>query len=65
MKVVVIETHEESGVEWGLSFNGYNPDFQDYYKMPDKETAFRLMERLTKSSPITNNEPVTSPSNKF
>lgn len=65
MKVIVIETHEDNGVEWGISFTNNNPEPQDYFKLPDEETAFRLAERLAKSSPVTRNEPVASPSYKF
>lgn len=46
MKTIVIESHEENGVEWGISSNGSNPESKDYFKMPDKETAFRLSNLL-------------------
>lgn len=48
MSILVIESHEDIGVEWGISFNGYNPEPHDYFKMVDKETAFRLKEYLSK-----------------
>lgn len=60
--LVVIETEEE----WGLSFNGHNPEQENYFKMPDKETAFRLKEKLSaKFPPVTRNSPVSSPSDKL
>lgn len=46
MKVQVIETHEETGVEWGISFTDSNPEEKDYFVMPDEQTAFRLKEYL-------------------
>ena len=64
--IVIIESHEENGVEWGISFDGYNPNEADYFKLCDKETAFRLKEYLlTKHSPISLDEPVGSPGYKF
>ncbi len=56
MSIIVIETHEDTGVEWGISFNGYNPEPPDYFKMVDQETAFRIMEylnNLTVNSPVS------------
>lgn len=47
MTIVVIESYGETGVEWGLSFNGSNPQPEDYFKMLDKETAFRLKDYLS------------------
>lgn len=45
--VVIEEIDKNNDVEWGLSFGGNNPLSEDYFKMPDKETAFRLKERLS------------------
>lgn len=42
MRAHVIESVEENGTEWGISFTNNNPEAKDYFKMPDKETAFRL-----------------------
>jgi hypothetical protein len=56
MTIIVLESHEEMGVEWGLSFTGPNPESKDYFKMPDKETAFRLRDyllSLTKNTPVS------------
>lgn len=39
---VVIELHDEEGVEWGVSFAGPNPEEQDYVRMVDGPTAFKL-----------------------
>ena len=44
--VTVIEDVSENKTEWGISFTGNNPDTQDYFKMADKETAFRLEKYL-------------------
>lgn len=46
--VIVIETHNVDGVEWGISFNGYNPEEEDYFPMTDKDTAFRISDRLNR-----------------
>ena len=54
MQVFVIETYDENGnVEWGISFSDHNPEPEDYFKMPDKETAFRLRDRLTIYAPVS------------
>lgn len=45
--VTVIETHGNN-IEWGISFTGYNPEAKDYFKMADKDTAFRLKDYLNK-----------------
>lgn len=47
MNIQVIESVEKDGTEWGISFTDNNPDPKDYFKMPDKETAFRLKEKLS------------------
>ncbi|MFX0139129.1 MAG: hypothetical protein ACFFDN_36140 [Candidatus Hodarchaeota archaeon] len=44
--VQVIENIDEKGTEWGISFNGNNPEPTKYIKMPDKETAFSVMKQL-------------------
>ena len=49
----VIEEVEISGVEWGLSFDGSNPNEEDYFQMIDKETAFRLKDKLAHLFPPT------------
>lgn len=46
MTILVLEDHNETGVEWGLSFTNHNPEAKDYFPMPDKETAFRLKNYL-------------------
>lgn len=54
----VIERNEKGYVEWGLSFSGYDPSDEDYFKMVDKETAFRLLEKLSeKYPPFTGYDP--------
>jgi hypothetical protein len=44
--VQVIEMHDEDGVEWGISFDGPNPNEEDYFEMMDGESAFRLKYRI-------------------
>lgn len=44
--VVVIESHNGDRVEWGISFSGPNPGDEDYFAMPDEETAFKLASRI-------------------
>jgi hypothetical protein len=63
--IIVIESPEKSGTEWGISFDGPNPNQEDYFKMPDKETAFRLKDYLSEHSPVSLDESVGSPSAKF
>ena len=46
MIIQVIENIEENGTEWGISFTSPNPEAKDYFKMLDKETAFRLKKYL-------------------
>lgn len=43
---VLIETHNENNVEWGIGFNSPNPTKENYFQMIDKETATRLMNLL-------------------
>lgn len=42
----VLEEHDDDGVHWGLSFAGPTPTDADYFPMADRETAFRLAERI-------------------
>lgn len=47
MNIEVIETTSlTEKTEWGISFGGHNPEVEDYFKMPDEETAFRLKTKL-------------------
>lgn len=46
MKIIVIESHDADGTEWGISLTNHNPEPHDYFKMPDKETAFRIKQKL-------------------
>lgn len=45
--LTVIEFHTEEGVEWALSFGGNNPEEKDYFEVKDKDTAFRLKDKLS------------------
>jgi len=49
MDIQVIHT---DGEEWGISFNGPNPEPKDYFTMPSKDEAFRLRERIANSLPV-------------
>lgn len=46
MNIIIIESIEDEGTEWGVSFTDSNPEPQDYFKMPDEETAFKLKKYL-------------------
>lgn len=53
---------DDFSFEWGLSFGGLHPKDEDYFRMPDKETAFRLKDKLsTKFPPITFDDPSHGP----
>ena len=65
MEAIVIETVEQDGIEWGISLTNSNPEGEDYFPMINKETAFRIKERLAIHSPISFNEPFRLPSDKF
>ncbi len=41
-KTVVIEIQDENGVEWGVSFDGPNPEADKYVQCASKDDAFRL-----------------------
>lgn len=40
--LVVIENHEDYGVEWILSFSGSNPTLDESIKCVSKDEAFKL-----------------------
>jgi hypothetical protein len=61
MESLVLESIEEHGTEWGISITDPNPTPEHYFKMPDKETAFRVQELLTKLTPISLNYPIGIP----
>lgn len=50
-KVLVIESYDQGTEEWGISFTDHNPEAEDYFKMTDKQTAFRLKEYLNQQKP--------------
>ena len=53
--LVIIESYDKRmNVEWGLSFDGHNPSDEDYFKMINKEEAFRLKEKLSDKYPPFN-----------
>lgn len=56
-------TEGESDI-WGISVTDHNPKEEDFFEMP-KYTVFKLIEFLTKNSPISFNSPISRPSNKF
>jgi hypothetical protein len=42
MNSVIIETHNEDGVEWGVSLTDHNPKIENYIGCKDYESANRL-----------------------
>ena len=40
--MVVIETHEEDGVTWGVSIHGPNPEAEQFVKCRDKAHALQV-----------------------
>lgn len=54
--LIAIESFDVNGdVEWGLSFNGHNPDVDDYFKMTSKDELFRLINKLSSKYPPFSN----------
>lgn len=52
MKALIIENIDENGSRWSVSINGPNPEKDECFDVPDKETAERLqslLERCTSS----------------
>jgi hypothetical protein len=47
-QIELIETIDESGTEWGISFTDNNPKIEDYFKCQSKEEAIRLKLRIEK-----------------
>lgn len=45
-KVTVCEDHSKNPTEYGISFTGFNPEPEDYFKMTDEQTADRLCDYL-------------------
>jgi hypothetical protein len=46
MQAIVIETHNDATVEWGISLTDHNPTQDNYLPMPDRETAFKVADLL-------------------
>jgi hypothetical protein len=47
MKIQVIETSSNhKRTEWGISFTCNNPNPEDYFKMPNSATAFRIKKKI-------------------
>lgn len=46
---MLLESVEPDGVEWGVSFNGSNPQPEDYIACKDKDSAVRLFDKLSAS----------------
>jgi hypothetical protein len=46
--IVLIEAHEEHGVEWGVSFAAYNPASEDFVRCSDRTEAQKLYDILQK-----------------
>lgn len=57
---VLCETHGESGVEWGVSFQGSNPEEDKFVRCANRVEAEKLMqiiEKLGEPAPIASDEP--------
>jgi len=48
MNTVVIEQHNENGVEWIVSFTSSNPEGKDCVVMKNKEEAYKLQSLLAR-----------------
>lgn len=60
---VVIETHNLDGVEWGVSYNGYNPEPHQYQKCNSKAEAWRLFNALQSAKcPQCGSDKILAPS---
>ena len=46
MITIVIETPNENGVEWGLSFTDHNPKEEDYFKCESEKDAYKLQKLI-------------------
>jgi hypothetical protein len=46
MNVIIIETHNEDGVEWGISLTDHNPTSENYIGCKDYEYANKLKNLL-------------------
>ena len=51
MNVIIIETHNEDGVEWGISLTDHNPTPENYIGCKDYESANNLKNLLAKLIP--------------
>ncbi len=40
--VILIEHHDENGVSWGVSFDGYNPDPENLVLCSNERNAVKL-----------------------
>lgn len=49
MAAIVLESNNENGTEWGVSFTNHNPELKDYVECASEEDAFKL-ERLIKEN---------------
>lgn len=45
-KVIVTEDHTETGIDWGVSFDGNNPIEDRYFQCNTKEDAFNLADMI-------------------
>ncbi len=46
--ILLIEAHEEHGVEWGVSFAAYNPPAEQFVRCYDRIEAQKLYDILQK-----------------
>lgn len=45
-KVIVIEEHHDHGIEWVVSFAGFNPQEEKSFVAASKEDAFRAADLI-------------------
>ena len=70
-RLLVIESYNKTdfnnhSIEWGLSFDGHNPESENYFPMIDENTAFRLKEKLSAMyPPVTFDNPIRRPTDKL
>ena len=46
MNTLIVETFNEDGSEWGVSFTNHNPELKDYIACKSYKDAEKLQEKL-------------------
>ncbi len=47
MNAIVIESHDNDGVKWGVSVGSHNPEPYEYIECGGRDEAFALRDKLT------------------